>query len=129
MPTAYPSEISIVKTTDMASANSPVGRTDGVFTYVPPSLPTEKEDDLFTFDSGDVHGAIIQIKEVSGLKIEVDKSQQAAEDSKGLWQINVEPAHTDNPDTFDWSGLMQWANGTTVGTETITIAHEGFWLI
>ncbi len=48
------------------------------------------------------------------------------EDSWGLWQINVDPAQTDNPDTFDCSELVQWAS---VATETLTITHEGFWLI
>ena len=52
------------------------------------------------------------------------------EDSRGLWQINVDPAQRDvNPDTFDCSELVQWAGGTAVATETLTIAHEGWWLI
>ena len=34
------------------------------------------------------------------------------EDSLGLWQINIDPAQTDNPDTFDCSEIVQWASGT-----------------
>ena len=69
------------------------------------------------------------------------------EDSRGLWQINVDPAQTDNPDTFDCSELTQWATAREGGvpngdwitdltyqsvevlgqpaTETIDIAHAG----
>ena len=55
------------------------------------------------------------------------------EDSRGLWQINVDPAQTNNPDTFDCSELVQLASEpaelpgqSTVATETLTIVHEGF---
>ena len=33
-----------------------------------------------------------------------------------LWQINIDPAQTDNPDTFDCSEIVQWASGTAVQT-------------
>ena len=33
------------------------------------------------------------------------------EDSLGLWQINIDPAQTDNPDTFDCSEIVQWQAG------------------
>ena len=42
------------------------------------------------------------------------------EDSLGLWQINIDPAQTDNPDTFDCSEIVQWASGPAVGTGTLT---------
>ena len=52
------------------------------------------------------------------------------EDSRGLWQINLDPAQTDNPDTFDCSELVQWASESvellgqpTVATEGLTIVH------
>jgi hypothetical protein len=38
------------------------------------------------------------------------------EDSLGLWQINIDPAQTDNPDTFDCSEIVQWASGPAVQT-------------
>ena len=38
------------------------------------------------------------------------------EDSLGLWQINIDPAQTDNPDTFDCSEIVQWASGPAVRT-------------
>jgi Lysozyme like domain len=156
MPITYPSEISITKTTDPASASKPT--TTGDFLAwqreMPSSFDPDVKDDLFTFESGDVHEAIKQIMEASGLKFEHDviefSPDQAAtmtaialaesggnsgshnphgEDSKGLWQINVGQSQTDNHDKFDCAELVQWASGTAVATETITIAHEGFWLI
>jgi hypothetical protein len=38
------------------------------------------------------------------------------EDSLGLWQINIDPAQTDNPNTFDCSEIVQWASGPAVQT-------------
>jgi len=59
-----------------------------------------------------------------------DAHNPHGEDSFGLWQINAGPTQPNvNPDTFDCSGLVQWASGTAVATETLTIAHEGYWLI
>jgi hypothetical protein len=38
------------------------------------------------------------------------------ENSLGLWQINVDSAQTDNPDTFDCSEIVQWASAPAVRT-------------
>jgi prepilin-type processing-associated H-X9-DG protein len=96
------------------------------------SVPEKGDEVLIGFEFGDVN---------------------VGEDSRGLFQINVDPAQPD-VDTFDCSELTQWASGTpqeggvpkgdwitdvtyepagllgqpTVATETVTIAHEGFWL-
>ena len=49
------------------------------------------------------------------------------EDSLGLWQINVEPNQY-NPDTFA-NDLHDSPTRPAVAMETLTIAHEGYWLI
>ena len=97
------------------------------------SVPETGDEVLIGFEFGDVNGG---------------------EDSRGLFQINVDPVQSD-ADTFDCSELTQWASGTpleggvrkgdwitdvtyesvellgqsTVATETLTIAHEGFLFI
>ena len=88
------------------------------------------------------------------VRIDDGEASNGGEDSRGLFQINVDPAQPD-VDTFDCSELTQWASGTpleggvrkgdwitdvtyesvellgqsTVATETLTIAHEGFLFI
>jgi hypothetical protein len=102
------------------------------------SVPETGDEVLIGFEFGDVNGG---------------------EDSRGLFQINVDPAQP-NVGTFDCSELTQWASGTpqegdvrkgdwitdvtyesdtgshalyqdvfvpTLDTETLIIAHEGFW--
>jgi Lysozyme like domain len=58
-------------------------------------------------------------------------SSTSGEDSRGLWQINVEP-NDGNIQKGGWisDGTFEGLQGgTTVARETLTIAHEGYWLI
>ena len=45
----------------------------------------------------------------------ISRSHAPHGEERGLWQINIDPAQTDDRDTFDCSGLVQWAS---VATET-----------
>ena len=55
------------------------------------------------------------------------QTSAGGEDSWGLWQINVEPNQYD-PDGFA-NDLHDSPAGSAVAMETLTIAHEGYWLI
>jgi hypothetical protein len=55
------------------------------------------------------------------------QTSAGGEDSWGLWQINVEPNQY-NPDTFA-NDLHDSPTRPAVAMETLTIAHEGYWLI
>ena len=55
------------------------------------------------------------------------QTSAGGEDSWGLWQINVEPNQYD-PDAIA-SDLHDSPTGPAVAMETLTIAHEGYWLI
>ena len=55
------------------------------------------------------------------------QTSAGGEDSWGLWQINVEPNQYD-PDAFA-NDLHDSPTGPAVAMETLTIAHEGYWLI
>ena len=47
------------------------------------------------------------------------------EDSPGLWQINASSSKPDvDPDTFDCSGLVQWASGNAFAGSTIEVADS-----
>ena len=79
-------------------------------------LPAVQTDDAVTFTA-------IAMAESGG---NTEAHNPHGEDSRGIWQINVDPAQPDvNPATFDCSELVQWANGT----ETLTVAQEAFWLV
>jgi Lysozyme like domain len=57
-------------------------------------------------------------------------SSTSGEDSRGLWQINVEP--NGNIQKGGWISDVTYEGlqgGTAVAMETLTIAHEGYWLI
>ena len=55
------------------------------------------------------------------------QTSAGGEDIWGLWQINVEPNQY-NPDTFA-NDLHDSPTRPAVAMETLTIAHEGYWLI
>jgi Lysozyme like domain len=67
---------------------------------------------LFSFSSEPTWTAIAMAESGGN----TDAHAPHGEDSLGLWQINIDPAQTDNPDTFDCSGMMQWASGPAVQT-------------
>lgn len=48
---------------------------------------------------------------VGGVFVATGDVNEAGEDSRGLWQINIEPSqHDPDPDRFDCSELVQWAS-------------------
>jgi Lysozyme like domain len=67
---------------------------------------------LFSFSSEPTWTAIAMAESGGN----TDAHAPHGEDSWGLWQIDVDPAQTDNPDTFDCSGILQWASGPAVQT-------------
>src|SRR5262249_32480869 len=72
-----------------------------------------QDDDLLTFDQYTSHAKSTSFVDANG-----------GEDSRGLWQINVEPTHPfGEPVTF--TATISIPHGA-VGIETLTLAHEGF---
>ncbi len=80
-------------------------------------LPAVQTDDAFVFTA-------IALAESGGNS---EPHPPHGEDSLGLFQINVEPNQYD-PDAFA-NDLHDSPTGPAVAMETLTIAHEGYWLI
>jgi len=122
----------------------PVTFTATVSPNSPPASPepVTHAGDLVVDSTG---GGTAIFKEVTGLKCEISviefspdqdnglllpavlQTSAGGEDSWGLWQINVEPNQY-NPDTFA-NDLHDSPTRPAVAMETLTIAHEGYWLI
>ena len=83
----------------------------------PPFIAVESQGSAYRFAPQNADDAItftaIAMAESGG---NTDAHNPHGEDSWGLWQIDVDPAQTDNPDTFDCSGILQWASGPAVQT-------------
>ena len=76
-------------------------------------MPNGTDDDTSSCTSGSL-SVLLAFGQPVTFTATVSNSEPAphGEDSLGLWQINIDPAQTDNPDTFDCSAIMQWASGT-----------------
>jgi prepilin-type processing-associated H-X9-DG protein len=82
-------------------------------------LPAVQKDDAATMTA-------IALAESGG---NTDAHNPHGEDSRGLWQINVDPAQTNDVQKGEWITDVTYQSVDLLGqpaTETLTIAHEGF---
>jgi hypothetical protein len=86
---------------------------DGPITETEAPMPNGTDDDTSSCTSGSL-SVLLAFGQPVTFTATVSNSEPAphGEDSLGLWQINVDPAQTHNPDTFDCSAIVQWASGT-----------------